>query len=78
MAASLGLGMFFRTRQLRKKVLRIYELENEMISNHAEILRLQQEIGKVKNQSASLNENKSSKNDSIPVVPLKKDGTTGS
>ena len=37
-------GYFFRSAQLAKARKRILSLENEMLGNHAEILKLQQEI----------------------------------
>ncbi|MGV3766916.1 MAG: hypothetical protein ACO1NW_12365 [Chitinophagaceae bacterium] len=66
----VGIGFFIRTRQLRKKQSRIFELENEMISNHAEILKLHQEISVLKQQIPENNAN-------VPVVPLKQDPQAG-
>jgi len=37
-------GYFFRSAQIAKARKRIIYLENEMLSNHAEILKLQQQI----------------------------------
>lgn len=61
---SAGAGFFIRTKQLRKKQQRILELENEMVSNHAEILKLQHEL------SSSRKETKS---ENVPVVQIKAD-----
>ncbi len=38
------IGFFFRSSQIAKSKKRIIYLENEMLRNHAEILKLQQEI----------------------------------
>ena len=37
-------GYLFRSKQLAKSKKRILSLENEMLNNHAEILRLQKEL----------------------------------
>lgn len=37
-------GFIFRSRQIEKSKKRILSLENEMLNNHAEILRLQREL----------------------------------
>lgn len=62
--ATFGAGYFFRTKQLRKKQGRILELENEMVQNHAEILRMQQELSLVKRPA---------KTESVPVVAFKQE-----
>ena len=41
---SVLLGFFFRSAQIKKAKKRILSLENEMLSNHAEILKLQEEL----------------------------------
>lgn len=61
--ASIGVGFIYRSAQLKKKGKRITELENEMISNHAEILKLHKEI-------AALKGNVASGSSSIPVVQI--------
>ena len=43
-------GFLFRSSQIAKCKKRILSLENEMLSNHAEILNLQQELVKIKNE----------------------------
>lgn len=45
-------GFVFRTAQLQKKEKRIKELEEEMITNHAEILALQGQLAIPKGNSA--------------------------
>ena len=42
-------GFLFRSYQITKCKKRILSLENEMLNNHAEILKLQQELVTVKN-----------------------------
>src|SRR5438105_14745462 len=37
-------GFIFRSRQLKQSKKRILSLENEMLNNHADILRLQREL----------------------------------
>jgi predicted RNase H-like nuclease (RuvC/YqgF family) len=37
-------GFYFRSSQIKKSKKRILYLENEMLQNHAEILKLQQEL----------------------------------
>lgn len=56
------MGLIFRTYQLQKSKKRILFLENEMLSNHAEILKLQQQLVLLENK---LTDNKT------PVVPMK-------
>jgi hypothetical protein len=46
-------GFFFRSAQLNKSRKRINYLENEMLINHAEILRLQHEIVQLEKNSGS-------------------------
>jgi hypothetical protein len=47
-------GFFLRRFQVQKSKKRIIYLENEMLSNHAEILKLQQELATIeKNNSLS-------------------------
>ena len=54
-------GMLFRRIQLQKAQKHIISLENEMMNNHAEILRLQRELAA----------EKSAPKTNTPVVPLK-------
>ena len=54
-------GMLFRRIQLRKAQKQILSLENEMMNNHAEILRLQRELATEKSPPAT----------NTPVVPIK-------
>lgn len=54
-------GMLFRKAQLKKARNQILSLENEMMNNHAEILRLQQKRAGEKVVPEA----------STPVVPLK-------
>jgi len=61
---SAGAGFFIRTKQIRKKQQRIVELENEMVSNHAEILKLQHELASSR---------KDAKSGNVPVVQIKAD-----
>jgi hypothetical protein len=61
-AAAAFLGFIFRSRQissLRKKVI---ELENEMLSNHSEILDLQRENASLEQQMKQMH---------IPVISMK-------
>lgn len=60
---SAGIGFMYRSSQLKKKVKRIQELENEMISNHAEILKLHKEVGTLKLAADTANS-------PIPVVQI--------
>lgn len=53
-------GMLFRHLQLKKARKQILYLENEMMNNHAEILRLQRELAAEKSSGTN-----------TPVVPLK-------
>lgn len=57
------LGFFFRSNQIAKCRKRILTLENEMLNNHAEILKLQQEL--VGLEKAALGPSKT------PVVSIK-------
>ena len=60
--AAVFLGFIFRSQQissLRKKVI---ELENEMLSNHSEILDLQRENASLEQQMKQLH---------IPVISMK-------
>lgn len=57
------LGYLFRKAKLMKSQKRVLSLENEMLSNHAEILHLQQEIAKNLKEKAARS--------STPVVPMK-------
>lgn len=59
--ASVMAGMLFRTAQLRKSRKKVLSLENEMMKNHAEILKLQQKIASFE---------KSSIDTTTPVVPI--------
>jgi hypothetical protein len=43
------MGFLFRSSQIAKCKKRILSLENEMLNNHAEILKLQQELVTLKN-----------------------------
>lgn len=43
LVAGIMLGFIFRSQQITKCKKRILSLENEMLNNHAEILRLQQD-----------------------------------
>jgi hypothetical protein len=56
-------GFFFRSSQIAKSKKRIIYLENEMLRNHAEILKLQQEIVE--------NEKKNGLAPKSRVVPMK-------
>jgi cell division protein FtsB len=61
-ASAAFLGFIFRSRQigsLRKKVI---ELENEMLSNHSEILDLQRENASLEQQMKQMH---------IPVIAMK-------
>ena len=44
-------GYIFRSAQLAKARKRILSLENEMLSNHAEILKLQQELVQIEKEN---------------------------
>ena len=44
-------GFVFRSQQVKKGRKRILSLENEMLNNHAEILRLQQELATIKREN---------------------------
>ena len=56
-------GFFLRRAQLYKSKKRIIYLENEMLSNHAEILKLQQELVMMEKNSALPHKSR--------VVPMK-------
>jgi hypothetical protein len=56
------LGFILRGGQLRKKQLKIMELKNEMVSNHAQILDLERECVSLESK---LRETKT------PVLPMK-------
>jgi len=60
--ASAMAGMLLRTAQLKKAKKKVLSLENEMMRNHAEILKLQQ-------KQASLE--KSNPDIITPVLPFK-------
>lgn len=45
-----AMGFFTRTRLEQKLRKRVLELENEMVSNHAEILQLTQQISLLQHQ----------------------------
>jgi hypothetical protein len=60
---ALTIGYMAKSAQLGKNKKRIYELETEMLNNHASILELQQEISTLEK---TLMESK------IPVIPIKK------
>ncbi|MBE7173399.1 MAG: hypothetical protein INR73_22695 [Williamsia sp.] len=60
MIVSVLAGMLFRSAQLKKAKNQVLSLENEMLNNHAEILRLQRELAV----------EKSSPRTSAPVVLL--------
>jgi predicted RNase H-like nuclease (RuvC/YqgF family) len=55
-------GYAFRSRQIRKKQLKIVELRREMVSNHAHILELQKEYVALELQL---------RGQKTPVLPLK-------
>lgn len=57
-------GMLFCRLQLNKARKQINYLENEMMNNHAEILRLQRELATEKSSATN-----------TPVVPLKEQPT---
>lgn len=54
-------GFFLRSSQLKKFKKKVLELENEMLSNHADILELQKEKSSLEQK---LKENH------IPVIPI--------
>ena len=60
-ALSVFAGMLFRTAQLKKSRKQVFSLENEMLNNHAEILKLQKKLS-----SQTLPPDVAA-----PVVPLK-------
>jgi cell division protein FtsB len=57
------MGFYFRSSQIAKSRKRIIYLENEMLRNHAEILKLQQEIAINERANDSLYKSR--------VVPMK-------
>jgi len=59
---SLLVGLGIRSRQVMKGRLRIEELENEMLSNYAEILDLQKEHAAMESKLRDFE---------IPVIPIK-------
>lgn len=54
-------GFFLRSSQLKKFKKKVLELENEMLSNHADILELQKEKSSLEQQL---------KEHHIPVIPI--------
>lgn len=56
-------GFLFRKAKLMKSQRRVLSLENEMLANHAEILRLQQDLAVYSKEKAARS--------STPVVPMK-------
>jgi cell division protein FtsB len=56
------LGFIFRSRQLWSLRKQVIELENEMLSNHSEILDLQRENASLEQQMKQLH---------IPVISMK-------
>ena len=64
---SAVLGYIIRKATLIKSQKRVLSLENEMLANHAEILKLQQEL-------ATIERSQSGKS-STPVVPMKESGS---
>ena len=60
-------GYIFRKATVIKSQKRVLSLENEMLSNHAEILKLQQELATLERSRASQS--------TTPVVPMKDAGT---
>jgi hypothetical protein len=50
---SAAVGFLFRSYQIAKCKKRILSLETEMLSNHAEILKLQQELVSLKKEPGS-------------------------
>jgi len=55
-----AMGFFTRTRLEQKLRKRVLELENEMVTNHAEILQLTQHISRIQHQQ----------NPNTPVISL--------
>jgi hypothetical protein len=56
-------GYIFRKAAVIKSQKRVLSLENEMLANHAEILKLQQELATIQRAKAAQS--------STPVVPMK-------
>ena len=59
---SFATGFIFRSGQLRYLKSKIFDLEKEMLSNHADILELQKE---------NANLERTLKQSQIPVIPIK-------
>lgn len=59
------LGLLWRTKQLNKARKRVFELESEMIGNHAEILRLHKILSDNEEREAPIQVN-------VPVINLHK------
>ena len=68
-ALAMLTGYVFRSRQLKKKQIKISELRREMINNHAYILELQKEFIKLELQL-----NNSPKTPVLPINTNTKDG----
>lgn len=63
-------GLFIRRIQIKKLKKKVFDLENEMLSNHADILDLQKEKANLEQKLKVLH---------IPVIPISaKDDTTNS
>ena len=60
--SGIVVGYFLRSRQLRKKQMKIAELRKEMVRNHAHILELQKEYVELELQIRAAK---------TPVLPLK-------
>ena len=60
--AACLLGFVFRSQQIRSLKKKVIELENEMLSNHSEILDLQRENASLELQMKQLH---------IPVITMK-------
>ncbi len=67
--ASAIIGFLMRKGQLAKSQRRILSLENEMLQNHAEILRLQQDLARAEKSVPD-------RSSSTPVVPMKDSSAT--
>jgi len=61
-AAAAFLGFIFRSQQIGSLRRKVIELENEMLSNHSEILDLQRENASLEQQMKQLH---------IPVISMK-------
>jgi hypothetical protein len=61
-ASAAVLGFIFRSQQISKLKKKVIELENEMLSNHSEILDLQRENASLEQQMKQAH---------IPVINMK-------